>query len=278
MHLVLALDKSFEHLAAVAVTSFLLHHKFESILIVSPEKEKFKVIDAIAQSFGIPYIHQPISLDSPLHLLESDIRPYFYCIEALDQEAPGRYLYVDADTLCITDLDMLSDLQLDADAPLAACSHGRPMPDRSLILGLQTPFHYFNAGVLFFDSNLLKRLLSPMMVVDYYLKNKALCRFREQCCLNALLNGHVQFLPSQFNVLSWMRERQSRHRWQDISVNSMAYCLPYVRENMSIVHFSNGALPNKINVERHERMDHYWLLVEKNLQEPTQIPLYSDLW
>ena len=278
MHLLLALDRTFEHLAAVAITSFLLHQKFESLVIVSPETEKFELLERISKVFEIPYYHYSITHDSSLHLLGSDVRPYFYCIEALNQQSPGRYLYVDADTLCVSNLDMLSSLQLDANTPLAACSHGRPMPDRSLILGLQSEFHYFNAGILLFDSMHLGSILSPKIVVDFYLKNQVICRFREQCSLNALLRSNVKFIPSQFNLLSWMRARNEQHPWQDMSINSMAYCLQDVRNNMSIVHFSNGTLPDRIPSERHERVDKYWLLLEKNLSNPVKMPLYSDLW
>lgn len=277
MHLLLALDKSFEHLASIAIVSFLLHQKFESLVVVSPEAEKFDAVESIAHAFGVPYRHHSISSDSPLNLLSTDVRPYFYCIEALDQELPGRYLYVDADTLCISNLESLANLDLDSNRPIAACSHGRPMPDRSLILGLESPYHYFNAGILLFDSNNLNNILSPRSVVQYFLKNNALCRFREQCCLNVLLKDNIQFLPGQFNVLSWMRERQSKHKWQDLSANPMAYCLPYIRENKSIIHFSNGSLPNKIKKSCHEKVDYYWLLIERNLGNLTQIPHFSDL-
>ncbi len=278
MHLLLALDKSFEHLAAVAVTSFLLHSSFESLVIVSPESEKFEKLEYIAYEFDVPFVHQMLEETSALYRLPKDVQPYFYCIEALNQVIPGRYLYIDADTLCVADLHLLTKLELNFNTPFAACSHGRPMPDRSLILNLESPFHYFNAGIFLFDSEPLKKYLSPSMVVDFYLKNQCLCRFREQCSINALLRGHVQFLPGQYNVLSWMRERQNHHQWHHPSVNSMAYCLPYIWKNMSIIHFSNGALPSRVPKERHELMDRYWLLIEQGISKPTDLPNYSDLW
>ena len=278
MHLILALDKNFERLAAVAVTSFLLHSSFESVIIVSPESDKFELLERIAHEFDILFVHQIIQETSSLHRLPKNIQPYFYCIEALDQTLPGRYLYVDADTLCVADVQQLAELILRSNTPIAVCSHGRPMPDRSLILGLESPFHYFNAGVLLFDSEYLKRYLSPRMVVEYYLNHQCLCRFREQCSLNTLLEGHVQFLPGQYNVLSWMRERNSNHQWHDSSVNSMAYCLPDIRQNMKIVHFSNGALPSNVPEGRRESIDHYWLLLEKGINQPAVLPNYSDLW
>ena len=281
MHLLLALDHGFESLAAVALTSYLLHQRFESVVLVTPAGQRMQVLESVAAAFDVPLVHQPLVVDAPLHQLPAEVRPYFFCIEALNQSNPGRYLYVDADTLCVSGLEALAELRLDSATPLAACSHGRPMPDRSLVLGLETPFHYFNAGVLLFDSESLSRLLTPSAVVEYYLQHQALCRFREQCALNAVMQGHIQFLPGKFNLLSWMRGRQYQNRWQDVAANSMAYCLPDVREHAAIVHLSDGALPLQLPANRHERFDHYWLLLEQGQSQPdllSKLPCYADLW
>ena len=266
MHLLLALDRGFESLGSVALTSYLLHHRFESVVLVTPPDQRLLQLEAVAAGFGIPLVWQPIGSESALHRLEPALQPYFFCIEALQQQ-PGRYLYVDADTLCVSQLSALEDLPLDASHPLAVCSHGRPMADRSLVLGLESPFHYFNAGVMLFDASALASQITPMAVVDYYLKHRALCRFREQCALNGLLRGQVQFLPGQYNLLSWMRERQAQVRWHNLAFNLMAYCLPDVRERMAIVHLSAGALPTRVEPSRHERVDGYWLYLEQALQQ-----------
>lgn len=281
MHLLLALDHGFESLAAVALTSYLLHQPFESVVLVTPAGQRMQVLESVVAAFDLPLVHQPLVVDAALHRLTAEVRPYFFCIEALNQSNPGRYLYVDADTLCVSSLEALAALRLDCETPLAACSHGRPMPDRSLVLGLESPFHYFNAGVLLFDSQALSRWLTPSAVVEYYLQHQALCRFREQCALNAVMQGHVQFLPSQFNLLSWMRERQSQHRWHDVAANSMAYCLSELREKTAIVHLSAGALPHQLPANRHERFDRYWLMLEQELAQPhlvSKLPCYADLW
>ena len=263
MHLLLALDRGFEALGSVALTSYLLHHRFDSVVLVTPAGQRLLQLEAVAAAFGVRLVWHPIGPDAALHRLEPAIQPYFFCIEALQQSQPGRYLYVDADTLCVSELSALEDLPLDASRPLAACSHGRPMPDRSLVLGLETPYHYFNAGVMLFDASALARRISPESVVDYYSQHRALCRFREQCALNGLLRGQVQFLPGQYNVLSWMRERQAQGRWHNVAANPMAYCLPDVRERMAIVHLSAGALPTQVDPSRHERVDRYWLYLEQ---------------
>jgi len=281
MHLLLALDQNFEALASVALTSFLLHHSFESVVVVAPQGHPMESLAELAAVFDVPLHLQPIPDDSALSSLSPEVRPYFFCIQALHQEVEGRYLYVDADTLCVNDLSALEDLSLDDSRPLAACSHGRPMPDRSLVFGLESPYHYFNAGVMLFDSTALVKLLTPAVVVDYFLRQRALCRFREQCALNSLLRGRIQFLPNQYNLLSWMRERQAQDRWQAVAANPMAYCLPHVRECMAIVHLSAGALPTQVEVSRHERVDRYWLLLAKAINLPSKAPLlprYKERW
>ena len=279
MHLLLALDRGFEALAAVALTSYLLHQRFESVVLVTPADQRLVQLEAVAAAFGVPLVWQPIGPQAALHRLDPAIQPYFFCIEALQQNQSGRYLYVDADTLCVSDLSALEDLPLDPERPLAACSHGRPMHDRSLVLGLESAYHYFNAGVMLFDASALASRISPASVVDYYLRHRSLCRFREQCALNGLLRGQVQFLPGQYNLLSWMRERQAQGRWHNLAANPMAYCLPDVRERMAIVHLSAGALPAQVEPSRHEGMDRYWLYLEQALnkgQPLAQLSRFAD--
>ena len=279
MYLLLALDRGFEALASVALTSYLLHHRFASVVLVTPADQRMPQLEVVADAFEVPLVWQPIGPEAALHRLEPGLQPYFFCVEALQQRQPGRYFYVDADTLCVDDLSDLEDLPLDGSHPLAACSHGRPMIDRSLLLDLESPYHYFNAGVMLFDAEALSSLISPAAVVDYYIQHRALCRFREQCALNGLLRGKVQYLPGQYNLLNWMRERKAKGRWQSIESNQMAYCLPNVRERKAIIHLSNGALPNRVPASRHEQVDRYWLYLQNAIvqgQSLDQLSRFAD--
>ena len=55
MHLLLALDQGFEALGSVALTSYLLHHRFESVVLVTPEEQRLlQLFEAVAASFGVP--------------------------------------------------------------------------------------------------------------------------------------------------------------------------------------------------------------------------------
>ena len=113
MRLLLALDEGFGSLAAVAITSYLSHHRFESVVLVTPPDQRLHQLEAVAAAFDVPVEWQPIPQDAALHRLPAGLQPYFYCIEALQQREPGRYLCVDADTFCVAGLESLEVLPLD---------------------------------------------------------------------------------------------------------------------------------------------------------------------
>ena len=85
MHLLLALDRGFESLGSVALTSYLLHHRFESVVLVTPPEQRLLQLEEVAAEFGVPLVWQPIGSEAALHRLEPGIQPYFFCIEALQQ-------------------------------------------------------------------------------------------------------------------------------------------------------------------------------------------------
>ena len=109
MHLVLALDSGFEGLSVVSLASFLLHHDFESVVVVSPVGDPLHRLEQVAKEFGVPFRWQTIGTDSILQSLPLEIRPYFFCIEACSS-ANLVVICTDADTLCVSDLSGLEDL------------------------------------------------------------------------------------------------------------------------------------------------------------------------
>lgn len=272
LRLLLALDSDFEPLAAVALGSFLAHNHFERVVVVTPNGTHLNTLPAIAGRFQTALNHITIPTDAACEALDRSVRGYFYCVEALEEVChgslatdTGRYLYVDSDTLCVRELTELAELPLSETQPLAACSHGRPMVDRQLILELDSPYHYFNAGVLLFDSWRLAAHISSNSIVSYFQANRAICRFREQCALNAMLRGKVRYLPNQYNYLSWMRPRNAGGMWHHTNANPMAYCLNHVREELAIAHLSAGGIPDRMESDRHETIDSYWMTLHSAL-------------
>jgi len=264
LSLVIALDSKFETIASVCLASFLTHNDVKRVCLFTPSGTHPAILLNICKLFNVPCDHITLSADGPLSNLDESVRPYFYCVEAiyfLSRHYTGRFIYLDSDTLCCRPIPELTYFSLDLKLPIAACTHGRPMHDRCLLLDLPTPYHYFNAGVLLFDCQFLANFLDLSNVVKYFIANSAICRFREQCALNYMLKNSVRFLPNQYNYLSWMRSRCAHSRWHQLDINPYAYCLPDVRRNLAIVHFSNGHIPLDLANQQYEHIDRYWLML-----------------
>lgn len=285
LRLLLALDSKFESLASVSLTSFLIHNQVEKIVAFTPIDNSLKILPKIAECLGVEFIIIVIEQDSPISSLSMDVKPYFYCIEAISsvcQSESARYLYLDSDTLCIRCINDLSLLALSSNKPLAACSHGRPMQERSLLLDLPSPYHYFNAGVILFESHMLAPHLDIQTLINYYKANKILCRFREQCSLNAFMCGKVQFLPNHYNYLSWMRPRLGHLYWHKSENNLMANSLSDIQKRASIVHLSSGGIPLRLSPELLEDVDLYWIKIYESVKTLSdfkyllELPTYEE--
>ena len=266
LQLLYALDAYCIPLARISLLSCCLQAPIGSIRVVTPSGVDISPLRRIADSFQLPLVQSFLADDDPIQRLPDSIRPYFYCLSALAQPGQGPALLVDADTLCVGDLQLLLALRLTSEKPIAACSHHHPMPDRQLALNLQSPFAYINAGVLLFDPQLLAHQFQLDVALQFFDQHRVLCRFREQCVLNALLADHFHFLPPRFNLLSWMRHRARSSPWQSELLNPMASLLPQERSQAQIVHFSNDCLPRRLRWYQRDRFDHYWLQLEAALK------------
>jgi len=283
--LVYAIDAACLELAVLSFVSVCLHSRPTSVRVLTPAGVDLSLFQQLAGVMSVPFVHQQLPQNTPLQRLSAELRPYFYCLEALSSSTPGPMLLLDADTVCVGDLSPLTALKLTAEHPIAACSHHRPMPDRQLALQLLSPFHYINAGVLLADPTHLASQFNVSDAVRFFEQHTSLCRFREQCVLNHLLAGRFQHLPARYNLLSWMRYRARRSLWQNQAVNSMASVLPEERDHAAIVHFSNGCLPHHLRWYQRDRFDRYWLRLRRSLQVwrqhggplPTQWPRFEPM-
>jgi len=270
LKLLLAFDDHFTNYAAIAILSFVIHRAVDEVIIATDEKVDNKFFYELCIQFSVKVRHIRLDLSKTTAIGSREVA-YFYCIDAIEQvctifnDCNVRILYVDADTMCVRNLDELTTLNANGKG-IWVCSHGRPMYDRALVLGLKDEYSYFNAGVILFDPKQLRGRLTYSYIEEEYIANIALTRFREQCILNKVLRNAVDFLPNQYNYLSWMRLRNKDSAWHNEKCNLMAYCLSDVREKLGIVHFSAGSYPDRVSEGRLELIDRYWLYLKSAIE------------
>lgn len=263
MQVVYAIDQAFENLAAVSLTSLLIHNDSIEVHVFVPDQHDYCRLVHITRFFQSSLTLHRIPRQSPIYQLPRDVQPYFLCLAAFDSlsNLDENVLYLDADTLCIDTILELTTLRLDQDVPFAACSHARPMLERSLALNLPSPYHYFNAGVYLFNPKKVSLIVNTSRVVNAFFSFSPLLRFREQCLLNIILNGHTMLLPNSYNLLGWMRSRNAHHVWHQPHFNLLAQDIEHYRSSAKIIHFSAGTVPTNLRHDQYDLYDHYWTYV-----------------
>lgn len=111
-----------------------------------------------------------------------------------------RVLYLDADILCVRQLDALVDLDISGD--IAAVVPDAPVTRQRRIAALNLQHNeYFNGGVLLIN---IQRWISAditQQTLDTLLHSKTDMRFNDQDALNIVLNGRARYLSPRWNYL-----------------------------------------------------------------------------
>jgi len=121
-----------------------------------------------------------------------------------------RFLYLDADILCRTDLLPLYHSDLNAhpiglvpEAPI----HGSADPDVARLLGDRAAGHYFNAGVMLVDAESWRCQDLTRRCLEFVGEHQP--RYHDQSALNYVLHGDIQILPAHYNCRTNARENWS---------------------------------------------------------------------
>lgn len=219
MHLVFCVDQNLLgplHVAAASALQFL--SVSPSLLNIHIFSSDLTSADINCLGLTLNQANKPYTLshhtvdptlfaDFPLH--RNSYAPYFRLVVA-DFLDVDRFLYLDADILCKTDLSALFTAHLDGhpiglvtEAPIDTCTD----TDMATLLAPKLEGYYYNSGVMLVD-------------VCRWRKNKITARclefismyrptYHDQTALNYLLHGHIKSLPLHFNTCT--NDRQSWH-------------------------------------------------------------------
>jgi|GEM_PF-774057 len=166
--------------------------------------------------------------------------------EALEVE---RFLYVDVDTLCDTDVSLLNSLDMGnspaalvPEAPLSGAA------DRYVAeqLGNSSTESYYNAGVILINRQEWLNQGVSDSALEYLQKNPA--HFWDQSALNVVLRGKVVVLDERYNTISNMRKH-----WPTLAK-------PYGQTNC-LTHFVDYPKPWDLGAEFIHPQYHLWRLV-----------------
>jgi len=186
-----------------------------------------------------------ISVETFYRFLTQDILPKY-----------NKVLYLDCDLVCLTDVAELYDTDI-SDYMLAATldpdfigqvnlPNGELLNYALKVLKLNNPFQYFQAGVLLFNTEMMRNKYS---VDEWLTMASEPYKYSDQDVLNRYCQGFVKFVDMSWNVLI----ECNNFRMKVIIPNSTeAICSSYLksRENPKIIHYAGYQKPwNQSNVD-----------------------------
>ncbi len=140
----------------------------------------------------------------------------------------GRFLYLDADTLCDVDLSELNELDMLGapaafvpEAPLAGAV------DRFVAeqLGNSPTEPYYNSGVMLVDVPEWRRQRVTERAMEYIAAQRP--PFHDQSALNVVLRGNAVTLDERFNCIANMRKHWPALRRTGGSTNRLVHFVDY---------------------------------------------------
>ena len=121
-------------------------------------------------------------------------------IPSVLQGQTDRVLYLDADILCVSQLDELVDMDISADIAVVVPDAPVTRQRRIASLGLKHD-EYFNSGFLFINVEKWLAADITQQTLDALLNSKGDMRFSDQDALNIVFNGRARYISPRWNYL-----------------------------------------------------------------------------
>ncbi len=127
-----------------------------------------------------------------------------------------KVLYLDCDLIVDGDLWNLWKQEMPSDIWLFAVEDEMFSARNGVKrLGYEEKYSYFNSGVLLLDIEKIRKRYNFECIIKYINNNRSRIVYHDQDVLNALLYGHVYFMPLKYNVMdfNYIKGRKLNERY-----------------------------------------------------------------
>lgn len=186
------------------------------------------------------FIDQHLSIETYYRLVIPDIMPEY-----------DKILYLDCDMVTDRDVAELYDFDLgdkvigaakDIDIAGQAKKFAEMKSYLTESLGLDSPFDYFQAGVLIISLNRLREITSTRNLMELAHSNSWKCH--DQCVLNIACKNQVAYIPQQWNTLmNWIEGDRERMQILKMAPAELFTEYQQARKNPWMIHFAGYQKP-----------------------------------
>ncbi len=187
------------------------------------------------------FVDQHLSVETYYRLIIPEIMPDYH-----------KILYLDCDMVVDHDVAELYDMDLNG-AIIGAAKDIDVAGQMNLnlndwkkyateTLGLDSPYDYFQAGVLLIDLDRLRKTATSEEMIQLALKNSFRCH--DQDVMNIICKNKVSYIPQQWNTLmNWQEPGRSRMDIMKMAPRALYGEYAEARKNPYMIHFAGYQKP-----------------------------------
>lgn len=215
VHVGFGVDANFVRPMGITITSLAINNQhisfvFHVFLSSIDEIDKSRLMELEKQFNNIKIINYHVS-ENLIKMLpvktNYTLATYFRLMMPLVLSKLERLLYLDADIICLGQLDDL--FTTDLGETLAAVVPDIPNTSMKRVREFKLKYGvYFNAGVMLINISAWNKANISANAVDLLLKNPERYKLLDQDVLNILLDGKITRLPAQYNYIVLRKSEQ----------------------------------------------------------------------
>jgi lipopolysaccharide biosynthesis glycosyltransferase len=208
LHIVFGIDDSYARGMGVAMTSLLknnpdmdiVFHIFVSALAEIDRQRLSCLSEESGSRINLYHIDNDFYGNWPVSVHYSSAIYYRLVAPEVLRGVVERFLYLDADIICMGSLAELQAVDLEGKVAAVVSDHEEFSRKRSAELGLKHG-KYFNSGVLCVDVERWNREGISGRAIEFLKNSQIRFWWGDQDILNMALDGEVKFLESKWNLL-----------------------------------------------------------------------------
>ena len=269
-HFAFCIDEKYAQYASVCIRSILMHNTKQElhIHILSDHltEQAIKRLCEASESERCEITFHHIN-EQELNGLPLSIWPiqawYRILLPDILSSEIDRVLYLDCDTLVLSDLSELFDLDL-SDKAFAAVEDPQSFKDETYErCNYPKSFKYVCSGVMLFNLSYWRKHDLKNRIIIVANKYKQSIKFPDQDCLNMLCHNTKFVLPLNYGIMHWFFQDTALRNC--LSPNELLECL----RNPQIVHFASCA--PWIKELRPSLFSDEWDKINRSMKHPAKV-------
>lgn len=273
-HFAFCIDEKYAQYASVCIRSILMHNTKQElhIHILSDHltEQAIKRLSEASESERCEITFHHIN-EQELNGLPLNIWPiqawYRILLPEIISPDIDRVLYLDCDTLVLSDLSELFDMDISGYA-FAAVEDPQSYADKTFERCMYPKeFKYICTGIMLFNLEYWRGNSTKDQIIKYAITNKDIIQFPDQDCINAVCYNCKIILPFRYGVMDAFFKNEIILASTPKSV--LIECL----KNPAIIHFA-GCAP-WLKELRPSIYSHYWDKVNRTLKHKAKVKYIS---